>query len=276
MWFVPDSSAVIVDQWALVRLGIGAVLRSLDVRVVGDEASARDGLQLVRESKPDVVVLGSHLDVAVDQAVKQAAAVDPPPRILVLLDTATRDELAALFSAGADGALLRSATGDELFDALERLMKGERVLAPAFVPVLAGVMNAPAGRGDGERADAALTPKEREVLALLAQGRSNRQIAETLFISGATVKTHLTHLYEKLGVQRPPAGDHHCAGPGPPAIRRSHSSSHGLCTSGRDFGRGCRNHDQECTILEWVYPRRRRRPGRASSTSRRRGRLGRH
>jgi DNA-binding NarL/FixJ family response regulator len=193
---VPSGSAVIVDQWALVRLGIGAVLRSLGVRVVGDEASAREGLQIARAMPIDLVVFGSHLDVAVTQAVRQAADLQPAPRILVLLDAATRDELAAVFSSGADGALLRSATGEELSDALERLLAGERVLAPAFVPVMAG-MSAPAA---ADAADGALTPKEREVLALLAQGRSNRQIAETLFISGATVKTHLTHLYEKLGV----------------------------------------------------------------------------
>jgi DNA-binding NarL/FixJ family response regulator len=186
---------VIVDQWALVRLGIGAVLRSLDVRVVGDDANARDGLQNARMGGASLVVFGSHLDVAVAQAVRQAARLEPAPRILVLLDAATRDELAAVFEAGADGALLRSATGEELSDALARVLAGERVLAPAFVPVLAGLLSAPAGSTNG-----ALTPKEREVLALLAQGRTNRQIAEALYISGATVKTHLAHLYEKLGV----------------------------------------------------------------------------
>lgn len=186
---------MIVDQWALVRLGIGAVLRSLDVRVVGDEPSAREGLQNARDTKPDLVVFGSHLDVAVSQAIRQACDLASRPRVLVLLDSATRDELALVFSSGADGALLRSATGEELADALTRLLAGERVLAPAFVPILAGTMSAiTEDSGDG-----ALTPKEREVLALLAQGRSNRQIAETLFISGATVKTHLAHLYEKLG-----------------------------------------------------------------------------
>jgi DNA-binding NarL/FixJ family response regulator len=185
-----------VDQWALVRLGIGAVLRSLDVRVVGDESSARDGLQHARDTKADLVVFGSHLDIAVAQAIQQASDLIPRPRVLVLLDSATRDDLALVFSNGADGALLRSATGDELSDALTRLLAGERVLAPAFVPILAGTMQANAE----DDADGSLTPKEREVLALLARGRSNRQIAEALFISGATVKTHLTHLYEKLGV----------------------------------------------------------------------------
>lgn len=188
---------MIVDQWSLVRLGIGAVLRTLDVRVVGDLSSARDGLQHVRDLCPELVVFGSHLDVAVAQAVREAARVEPRPRILVLLDTATRDELAEVFTGGADGALLRSATGEELASALKGLLAGERYLPPAFVHVLAGTMTT-AAPADGGRL---LTPKEREVLALLAQGRSNRQIAETLFISGATVKTHLTHLYEKLGVK---------------------------------------------------------------------------
>jgi DNA-binding NarL/FixJ family response regulator len=193
---VPGLTAVIVDQWALVRLGIGAVLRSLDVRVVGDDASARDGLQSARNTRPDLVVFGSHLDVAVSQAVRQAAGLEPPPRILVLVDAASRDELAALFSAGADGALLRSATGDELSLALSDVLAGKRYLASAFVSVMAGATTAtPGGTPEGT-----LTPKEREVLSLLAQGRSNRQIGEALYISGATVKTHLTHLYEKLGV----------------------------------------------------------------------------
>ncbi len=141
------------------------------------------------------MVFGSHLDVAVPQAVRRAAALQPPPRILVLLDAATRADLAAVFSNGADGALLRSASGDDLNDALIRLLAGERVLAPAFVSVLAGVTTAATPAADG-----ALTPKEREVLSLLAQGRTNRQIGETLFISAGTVKTHLAHLYEKLGV----------------------------------------------------------------------------
>jgi DNA-binding NarL/FixJ family response regulator len=190
-------SAVIVDQWSLVRLGIGAVLRALDVKVVGDEASARDGLQHARDHAPDLVVFGSHLDVDVADAVRQAARLDPPPRILVLLDTVTRDELAEVFSSGADGALLRSATGEELASALKSLLAGERFLPPALVHVLAGAMTTAVS----EPGNRLLTPKEREVLALLAQGRSNRQISETLFISGATVKTHLTHLYEKLGVK---------------------------------------------------------------------------
>jgi DNA-binding NarL/FixJ family response regulator len=188
---------VVVDQWSLVRLGIGAVLRSLDVRVVGDEASARDGLQHVRDQRPDLVVFGSHLDVAAALAVRQAVALEPRPRVLVLVDTATRDELAEVFTSGADGALLRSATGDEMASAIKALLNGERFLPPALVHVLAGTMTAAAG----DAGNRSLTPKEREVLALLAQGRSNRQIAETLFISGATVKTHLEHLYEKLGVK---------------------------------------------------------------------------
>lgn len=188
-------TAVIVEQWGLVRLGIGAVLRANEVEVVAEEGRARDGLARGRTEEPDLVVFGAHLDVPVAEAVRLAAAMAPTPRILVLLDAATRDDLAAVFSAGADGALLRSVSGDELSDAVHRLLDGERVLSPAFVHVMAGMSTAAAVD------DGALTPKEREVLALLARGRSNRQMADELFISGATVKTHLAHLYEKLGVR---------------------------------------------------------------------------
>jgi DNA-binding NarL/FixJ family response regulator len=194
---VPQK-AVIVDQWSLVRLGIGAVLRAGDIRVVGEESRAQDALMRARDEEPDLIVFGSHLDVPVAEAVRLAAALTHLPRILVLLNTATRDDLAALFTAGADGALLRSVTGNDLSEAVTRLLAGDRVLAPAFVPVLAGTMAA-ASDGDSD-AENALTAKEREVLTLLAQGQTNREIADALFISSATVKTHLAHLYEKLGV----------------------------------------------------------------------------
>ncbi len=188
-------SAVVVEQWDLVRLGIGAVLHANGVEVLADDARARDGLTKARSEPPELVVFGAHLDVPAAEAVRLAAALDPKPRILVLLDAVTRDDLGAVFSAGADGALLRSVGGDELSDAVTRVLAGERVLSPAFVQVMAGMATA-AATDDG-----ALTPKEREVLALLARGRSNRQMAEELFISAATVKTHLAHLYEKLGAR---------------------------------------------------------------------------
>jgi two-component system, NarL family, nitrate/nitrite response regulator NarL len=196
-------SAVIADQWGLVRLGIGAVLRAAEVLVVGEEAHADGALLLARSAAPDLVIFGSHLDIPIVEATRLAAALAHGPQVLVLLDTATADDLAALFSAGAKGALLRSATGDELADAVTRLLNGERVLAPAFVPVLAGVTTAASADSeaeDGKESTATLTPKERQVLALLAKGHSNREIAEDLFIAAATVKTHLEHLYAKLGV----------------------------------------------------------------------------
>lgn len=189
------QTAVVVEQWDLVRLGIGAVLHAHEVDVIAEDARARDGLTRARNTPPDLVVFGAHLDVPAAEAVRLAAALTPKPRILVLLDAVTRDDLGAVFSAGADGALLRSVSGDELSDAVSRVLSGERVLSPAFVTVMAGMATASADE------DGALTPKEREVLALLARGRSNRQMAEELFISAATVKTHLAHLYEKLGVR---------------------------------------------------------------------------
>ena len=169
---------------------------------MGEEAHADGALLLARSAAPDLVIFGSHLDIPIVEATRLAAGLAHEPQVLVLLDTATADDLAALFSAGARGALLRSATGAELADAVTRLLNGERVLAPAFVPVLAGVTTAAsADSEDGKEGGAVtLTPKERQVLALLAKGHSNREISDELFIAAATVKTHLEHLYAKLGV----------------------------------------------------------------------------
>src|SRR5207253_1393622 len=83
---------VIVDQWGLVRLGIGAVLRASDVRVIAEESRARDGLMCARRDQPSLVVFGAHLDVPVAEAVRQATALDPAPLVLVLLDAASRED----------------------------------------------------------------------------------------------------------------------------------------------------------------------------------------
>ena len=122
------------------------------------------------------------------------------PRILVLLDQTSRDELASLASLGVDALLVRSARPEEVADAIGRVEKGERVVAPALLPLLVGALG-PAEESAGEEDDnGVLTPKELEVLSRLAEGRSNREIANALYVTPATVKTHLAHIYAKLGV----------------------------------------------------------------------------
>jgi DNA-binding NarL/FixJ family response regulator len=187
------TRAVIVDQWALVRMGIEAVLTGRGVEVVDQAEHGRDGIASVRSTHADLLVLGNHLDRPALDVVTEAATLTPRPKMALLLTNPSREEMAALLAAGADALLVRGVALDELAHALDRIETGERVIAPALLPLLVGAvaLTAPGP-------DSLLTGKEREVLAALAAGRSNQQIAETLFVTRATVKTHLAHIYAKL------------------------------------------------------------------------------
>jgi DNA-binding NarL/FixJ family response regulator len=189
------TTAVVVDDWELLRLGLRAALGQLGVWVVAETRLARDGLRAVRTNAARLLVLGDATDLPARVAAARAKAQPHPPTVLALAALADAEELAGLLAAGVDGLLLRSTGVGELAEALERLRGGERAVAPALLPMLVGVIGlAPSGPGEE-----LLTGKEREVLGLLAGGGSNRSIAGALSVSPATVKTHLAHIYEKLG-----------------------------------------------------------------------------
>jgi DNA-binding NarL/FixJ family response regulator len=187
--------AVVVDDWALVRLGVRAVLASLRVPVVGDAELAREGLRAAAAAAADLLVLGATSDLGAGEAVRAAKRLPRPPCVVSLVGRAEPSELTGLLGSGVDGLLLRSAGSRELEAAFARLQAGERVVAPALLPLLVGVVDlaTPEAGPPGP-----LTGKEREVLARLAEGRSNRAIATALHVTPATVKTHLAHIYEKL------------------------------------------------------------------------------
>ena len=187
-------TAVIVDEWPLVRLGIAQALRTAGVRVAGEAGTGEDGIRMAQAGEATFLVLGSVRDASVGDLLRRLAY---QPKILVLLDQVGRDEMVALASLGVDALLVRSARPEEVADAVSRVEKGERVVAPALLSLLVGALEPAADAGDD---DGVLTRKELEVLSRLAQGRSNREIADALFITPATVKTHLAHIYAKLGV----------------------------------------------------------------------------
>ncbi|HZD71792.1 MAG TPA: response regulator transcription factor [Actinomycetes bacterium] len=189
------TTAVVVDDWELVRIGLRTALGQLGVWVIAEASLARDGLRAVRATGAGLVVLGETTDLPPRVAAARAKALRNPPTVLALAGLPEPEELAALLAAGVDGLLLRSTAVEELAGALERLRAGERSVAQALLPLLVGVIDlAPAEPGGS-----LLTDREREVLARLAEGHSNRAIAEALSVSPATVKTHLAHIYEKLG-----------------------------------------------------------------------------
>jgi DNA-binding NarL/FixJ family response regulator len=203
------QTAVVVDEWPLVRLGIGQALRSLSIRVAGESTNGADGVRLASEERAGWLLLGTHRDLTGADAARRAKALADPPRVVVLLDHVSRDLLAAFLSIGVEALLVRSVGPEELADAIGRVDKGQRVVAPALLPLLVGVLGTTAGEGagdgDGEgpgagSGEGGLTRKEIEVLSRLADGRSNKEIADALYVAPATVKTHLAHIYAKLGV----------------------------------------------------------------------------
>ena len=198
------ASAVVVDEWPLVRLGIGQALRSLSIRVAGEVSQAADGVRIAADQGAEWLLLGTHRDIPTIEAVRRARNAPVVPRVVVLMDTVTREGLASLLSMGVDALLVRSVGPEELADAVSRVARGERVVAPSLLPLLVGVLGttgeADEGDDGGTVGEGGLTRKELEVLTRLAEGRSNKEIADALYVAPATIKTHLAHIYTKLGV----------------------------------------------------------------------------
>jgi DNA-binding NarL/FixJ family response regulator len=190
------TTAVVIDDWELLRLGLRTALGRLGVWVVGEADLARDGLRVARTAGAGLVVLGATSDLPARAAAARAKLSHEAPVVLALATNPEPEELAGLLGAGVDGLLLRSTGVAELGDALELLRAGRRAVAPALLPLLVGVIGLAPVEGEP-----LLTEREREVLARLAEGASNRAIAEALSVSSATVKTHLAHIYEKLGAE---------------------------------------------------------------------------
>jgi len=205
----------VVDRWPLVCLGLAGVLRGEGLDVVGQAGKVSEGLLLIRRRTVDLVVFGSPLDGLRPSVVRSLKQEEGAPKVLVLIppDDAAGVEVGALFVAGADALLVASAGPDQITDAVARVWRNERVVGSELGPER---LDRPGGEGPfatrralpearslplEENRPGPLTAKECEVLALLAQGHSNKQVARALYVSDATVKTHVQHIYAKLGVQ---------------------------------------------------------------------------
>jgi len=160
-------TAVIVDQWQLVAVGIETVLRDRGIDVVASVADARLGVRATREHRAGLFVLGATAVPAVE-AVRHVAQLRPRPAVLALVTATDRSELGQLIADGVDGLLVRGATTNELGDAVDRICKNERYVAPALLSTLIGGLVA-AEETTPTEGSPALTAREREVLACLAQ-----------------------------------------------------------------------------------------------------------
>jgi DNA-binding NarL/FixJ family response regulator len=166
---------------------------TLEFEVLGEATDGGEALTLAESLRPDVILMDLRMpgmDGAT--AIRQLAERGVPSRVLVLTTYDSDSDVVPAIDAGATGYVLKDATREELFRAVRSASKGESVLAPSVAARLIGQLRAPAQE--------ALSERELEVLTLIAQGLTNHEAAARLFISEATVKTHLLHIYNKLGV----------------------------------------------------------------------------
>ncbi|MEE1797187.1 response regulator transcription factor [Streptomyces sp. JV176] len=197
-----DTSPVrllLCDDHAVVRAGLRALLSSTEgIEVVGEAGSGEEALALAARVRPDVVLmdlqLGGGMDgVAATRHLASGAAygTEPAPRVLVLTMFDTDADITRAIEAGATGYLLKAEQPDELFAAIRDAASGRTALSAPVADRVLAQMRSPRP---------ALSERERDILQQLARGLGNRDIARALFISEATVKTHLGRIYGKLGV----------------------------------------------------------------------------
>jgi len=181
---------VLVDDHPVVRSGLAGLLGDEpDIEVVGEASDGAAGVELAERLEPDLVLMDLRMP-GMDGASATAAITAHGGRVLVLTTYDTDADILRAVEAGATGYLLKDTPREQLVDAVRAAARGETVLAP---PIAAKLMRQVRGHEQ-------LTPREVEVLGLVAEGRSNGDIARELFIGEATVKTHLLRIFDKLDV----------------------------------------------------------------------------
>ncbi len=188
-------TVLLVDDHLVVRTGLKALLATQpDLSVVAEVGSGEDALNAVEQFHPDVVMMDLALGPGMDgiDAIKAVRGAVPGQPVLVFTTYDSDADIVRAVDAGAMGYLLKDAAPDEIFSAIRGAVKGTSHMSPPVASRLFEHFRNP---------ESVLTPREAELLALLTQGLSNRELGRRLFISEATVKTHLAHIYAKLGVQ---------------------------------------------------------------------------
>jgi DNA-binding NarL/FixJ family response regulator len=193
---------IIVDDHEVVRAGLRILLKRWpNIEVVGEASTAAEGIELARTLAPDVVLMDMRLpDASGVDACREIRAMSPAPRVVFLTAFADEDAVMAAIFAGADGYLLKEIGGEALVGAIEAVARGQSILDPGVTrSVLDGMrsMTLPAKR---RTRSVPLSSQEQHVLALVAEGKTNKEIAAALGLSYKTVKNYLSNVFQKLQV----------------------------------------------------------------------------
>ena len=191
---------LIADDHHVVRRGLMFFLKTQkDMDIVGEATNGKEALELTASLKPDVILMDLVMPVMDGiEATKRIKATNPEIQILMLTSFSDRDHVVPALKAGAAGYQLKDIEPDDLADAIRKLMRGENTIHPEATTQLEKEL-VPAIPSPHE--EHPLTPREQDVLSELTKGKSNREIASSLFVTEKTVKTHISNIFAKLLVQ---------------------------------------------------------------------------
>ena len=199
----PTLRVVIVDDHTLFREGLRTILEMEEnIEVVADAENAEDLVELVWQTKPDVLLLdirmpqGSGLD-----AVPAVLRISPRTQVLVLTACDEKEEHVRAFKLGAKGVVLKDSARQTLMQAIQTVCTGQVWVDPRMAGVLVEELSHIPPGGGSTRDENGLTERELEIVRLVASGYKNKEVGQTLTISERTVKTHLTNVFQKLGVR---------------------------------------------------------------------------
>jgi two-component system nitrate/nitrite response regulator NarL len=197
---------LLADDHPLFRQGLRRLLADHPrVQIVGEAADAHEAVQLARTLQPDIVLMDLHMPGGGLEATRTLQAELPQVNVIVLTISEEAENLFAALRAGAKGYLLKACDFDQLLRSLETVNAGHAALTPEMTTKLIGQFRngdtAPPEPPRPARGRRELSERELEILRLVAQGASNRQIANQLYLSENTVRTHLAHILDKLGLE---------------------------------------------------------------------------
>jgi two-component system nitrate/nitrite response regulator NarL len=192
---------IIIDDHALFRDGLKGLLEQRNIDVAGVAADGKEGIELARDIKPDIVLLDLRMPHMGGLDVLPVLRKDLPETPVVMLTTSNDEsDLIKALRTGAQGYLLKDMEPDELVGALRDIEKGKNVVASDLTDALARMVQGETTPDDDDGPFSELTPRETEILCLLAEGQSNKLIARNLGISDGTVKLHVKAILRKLNI----------------------------------------------------------------------------